>query len=204
MSTVYQFSYDWFSNNIPVWTKLLTPLQGKKLNALEIGTYEGRSATWLLENVLTHKDSKLHCIDHFLDKAPKTKQDTYKTFLKNIIAFKDKVHVHRGLSRDMLTTPHMLKQQFDIIYIDASKHSQNVLEDIMLAYPLLKRGGLLIMDDNTFNREHDASCPAAAILAFRTIFANEIKIIHDGWQLIVQKRHNPGKKRRCYCALYSK
>ncbi|MGH8290016.1 MAG: class I SAM-dependent methyltransferase [Steroidobacteraceae bacterium] len=57
------FSYDWFSWKIPTFQKHLSHLKGKKCSILEIGTHEGRSASWLLENIATHEQSNLVCLD---------------------------------------------------------------------------------------------------------------------------------------------
>src|SRR5688572_18439210 len=54
---------DWFSQHIPVWEAHLAPLREREAHALEIGSYEGRSATWLAWNVLRHYSSSLTCID---------------------------------------------------------------------------------------------------------------------------------------------
>ncbi len=32
---------------------------------VEIGSFEGRSTLWILENLLRHPDSRMHCIDTF-------------------------------------------------------------------------------------------------------------------------------------------
>jgi hypothetical protein len=53
-STAMHFSQDWFSQHIPIWTRLLHEFKGKAgLRVLEIGTFEGRSTCWLLENIVT-------------------------------------------------------------------------------------------------------------------------------------------------------
>ena len=50
----YKFTTDWFTNRIPLWEKILAPLKGKQgIHYLEIGVFEGRSAIWMLENILT-------------------------------------------------------------------------------------------------------------------------------------------------------
>lgn len=50
----YKFTEDWFSGNIPLWTEVLAPFKGKPdIHYLEIGVWEGRSAIWVLENILT-------------------------------------------------------------------------------------------------------------------------------------------------------
>ncbi len=58
-----KFTADWFSSHIPHWERLLRPLAGQPIQALEIGSYEGRSAVWLLQEILTHPESRLTCVD---------------------------------------------------------------------------------------------------------------------------------------------
>jgi len=87
-----RFTEDWFTNNIPTWNKVLGNLRNKPVKFLEIGSFEGRSAVWALENILTHKQSELYCIDHWLYEGDKNK-NVYNTFLKNIEPWKDKVTV---------------------------------------------------------------------------------------------------------------
>lgn len=60
------YTQDWFSANIPRFNIHLAHMRDKEnLNFLEIGSFEGRSTGWLLENVLTHDSSKIICIDTF-------------------------------------------------------------------------------------------------------------------------------------------
>ena len=47
----YEFSSDSFSGSIPVWQRIFAELAPCR-KILEIGSYEGRSAVWLIENVL--------------------------------------------------------------------------------------------------------------------------------------------------------
>jgi hypothetical protein len=43
------YTQDWFASNIPVLERLLGPLKGQPIHALEIGVFEGRSTVWFLE-----------------------------------------------------------------------------------------------------------------------------------------------------------
>lgn len=62
----YRFSSDWMSKCEADWHALLGSLKGQpEVRVLEIGSFEGRSAVWLLENVLTHPTSRLTCVDLF-------------------------------------------------------------------------------------------------------------------------------------------
>ena len=66
MSNQYTFTSDWFLHNQLSWDIHLEEFKNKpNLNFLEIGSYEGRSTIWLLENVLTDPSSKITCIDLF-------------------------------------------------------------------------------------------------------------------------------------------
>ena len=62
----YEFTVDWVTNNVENWTQHLGELRGKAdLRALEIGSYEGRSAIWFLGEILTHPSSRITCVDLF-------------------------------------------------------------------------------------------------------------------------------------------
>jgi len=189
-----KFTEDWFSNNIPTWEKYLSHYKNKPLNFLEIGSFEGRSAIWLLENILKHPKSKLYVVDVWIDTT------IYNRFIKNIEPYKEKVVIMRGLSRDMLR---QLKQPiFDFIYIDANRHSKNVLEDAVLSYPLLKPGAMMIFDDYTNNKEHDINCPKPGIDAFLNMYIQELKVLKTQWQVVVVKRKTHLPRKLCFSEFY--
>jgi hypothetical protein len=65
-STHYRFTTDWVSRNEHLWTAILQELRGRAdIHALEIGSFEGRSALWFLENILTHPAASITCVDIF-------------------------------------------------------------------------------------------------------------------------------------------
>ncbi len=194
------YTEDWFTNNISVWNKVLGKLRNKPLKFIEIGCFEGRSSVWLLENILTHKESKLVCIDHWLHHNDKNK-NVYKTFLSNIEPWKNKVVVMKGYSREVLRD--IKDRDYDFVYIDASKHSRDVLEDAVLGWDLLKKGGLLIFDDYTHNKEHDNNCPRPGIDAFLNIYKEELDILHTKWQVIIKKNNKKSLHRPCYSEKYN-
>lgn len=189
------FSIDWFSNNITKWTKYLSAFKSKPVNFLEIGSFEGKSSLWLLENILTHKQSTLTCIDNFSYK------NTEQKLKNNLKDYKDKITILKGDSNIMLKT--LKNNTYDFIYIDANRHSQNVLEDAILSFMLLKPNGIIIFDDYTNNKEHDNNCPKPGIDAFLNIYANNIKVLHSRWQVILMKREKSLSRKPCYSEFYT-
>ena len=70
------FTADWFSHNERMWRELFDKVgwhsPERELHALEVGSWEGRSACWLLQNILKHENSTLHCIDTWSGSAEHT------------------------------------------------------------------------------------------------------------------------------------
>jgi len=83
----YDFHKDWdyFTYNIPIWDIALSSYKGRPdLSYLEIGVLEGRSAVWMLENVLTHPTSKLTAIDLFVEVNRVSGEDIKQRFISNV------------------------------------------------------------------------------------------------------------------------
>jgi predicted O-methyltransferase YrrM len=188
---MYKFRVDWFSHNIPVWEQLLAPLKGKpELRVLEIGSYQGRSTVWLLENILTDATASIDCVDTFegsVEHTPEQKQGLLELFMHNTRSFGDKVRVHKGRSFDVLHAFEP-KETYDMIYVDGDHTASSVLEDAVLSLPLLKKGGIMIFDDYEWTgMPRMVDRPQIAINAFTAIYADKVRVIHRAYQLAVQK-----------------
>ena len=202
-----KFSMDFFSHIEPKWRELLVPkLAGKRgATFLEIGSAEGRSTAWLLDNVLTHPQARVYCLEDFGKKhACNPGQTLRQAFLKNTRAAKDKVVMLDGSVRDQLKRPDVLATAFDAIYVDSAAlgDAMGVLEAAVLAWPLLKPGGLFLFDDYTDSKEHDASCPKPAIVSFMNAYARDLKALYIGWMVAVQKRRKTLPIKPCRSEFY--
>lgn len=190
----YRFSTDWVTRVMEVWKKLLEPLRDKPgVQYLEIGVFEGRSLIWMLENVLTDATARATVIDVF--------EDSYKdTYLHNIkeSGLSGKVTTLTGFSQVVLRK--LPLESFDVIYVDGSHTKDDVLEDAVLSWRLLKKDGLMIFDDYQrvgfkiqydFNlpQQHDKlASPKPAIDAFVQCFEDRCEVVHNGYQLIIRKK----------------
>jgi len=186
----YTFNADWFSHNIPIWSRVLRDMKGKpNLNYLEVGTFEGRSFFWVLDNILTHPSSVAVGIDTFEKSGG---NDPEAVFRENVrrSGRSSKVKVIKGFSQQKMRD--LKLNSFDLIYIDGDHASKSVLMDAVLAWDLLKDGGILIFDDYKWDYALPAEMrPAFALDVFQTLFRENFRILEKGYQLIVRKTDSP-------------
>lgn len=187
----YIFTEDWFNFNIPTWEIGLQKFKGREgTRALEIGSFQGRSAVWMLENILTHQNSSITCVDTFegsVEHATTQVDKMYDIFMHNVGRFGDKVTVMKGKSHHVLRR-FKAEEMFDIIYIDGDHHTAAVLEDAVLAFRLLKKGGIMIFDDYEWKPEMPIlETPKLGIHAFCNVYADKISLIYKGYQIMIEK-----------------
>jgi hypothetical protein len=194
----YVFTAGWHMLHVRDWENHLKELKGKpNIHALEIGSYEGLSAIWQLENILTDPTSTITCIDIFDVKEIEDRFD------RNIKAtgVANKVKKLKGSSEKMLRGLNL--EQYDYVYIDGSHMPKWVLSDAVLSWDLLKKGGLMIFDDYHFienkpaefrptkinridnylwkRRARKTNSPEPAIGAFLKIFGPYLKVVFKKW-----------------------
>lgn len=225
--TDYKFTKDWFSWAPPVWEQLIPALPSNNRSFLEIGSFEGRSTVWIIENMMNpgdwidcvdtweggeeHSNSEmdgaeerfLHNIDVALGGAEVEERDAIDGFPYPIhtryaspAATEDqrkRVYTYKCTSTRYLGSKLGMcydnKDLFDFIYIDGSHVAKDVLADACMAWPLLKPAGFMVFDDYLWGPPRDVlHRPKAAIDAFCNLFAEEVEIIHVGYQLIVRKK----------------
>ncbi len=192
----YQFSQDWFSINLPLWETALQPLMHKaELRLLEVGSWEGRSACWFLDNLLTHPTARLTCIDTFAGSIehqtmvePEVLQTLEQRFDQNLArtGASQKVRKLVGRSQEILRS--LPLRAFDLVYLDGSHLAKDVLTDGILSWDLVKVGGLLIFDDYDFQfPQNPTQNPKIAIDALLAAFGSAVKILHQGHQVLLEK-----------------
>jgi len=199
----YQFTQDWFHWAPKVWEQLI-PMLPANPKAMEIGSFEGRSMVWIIENMLGEK-GELVCIDTWEggeEHGDQVMSEVEKRFEHNrALAMSKKgwdvldhygpkaVGKVKGTSVDALTSFLLDEYDFDFIYIDGSHTAPDVLTDACMAWPLLKAGGIMVFDDYVWGEARDVlHRPKLAIDAFANIFAERLDIVHLGEQFIVRKK----------------
>ncbi len=171
------------------WPTLLKPYVGvPDLRFLEVGCYEGASTVWLLQHVLTDPTSRIDVVDTFTGQPywSLDHRDFYDRFLANVQPWRDRVNESIGCSADILPT---LRGPYDLVYIDGSHTAPNCLTDAVLAWPLLKPGGLMLFDDYNWDAPFpELQKPKVAVDAFVRVFADQLDGSEQGRQYVVRKK----------------
>lgn len=192
----YKFTKDWFHWAPEVWEQLVPQLPARR-SFLEIGSYEGRSTVWTVENML-EDGGAITCIDtweggeeHVLTGEDMPQAEA--TFGFNVSLARSKfpereVRKAKGTSYEFLSSLATQKAAFDFIYIDGSHIAKDVLTDACMAWPLLKKDGIMVFDDYLWGEPRDAlHRPKLAVDMFVNLFAEEVQTVHMGYQYIVRR-----------------
>ena len=189
----YDFTQDWFSRNLLIWQEYLQEFVGQaNLNVLEIGSWEGRSACWLLEHVLTDPTAEITCIDTFQGSLenqslnPQDLQSLEARFDANMAKTGAANQVKKlvGNSAEILRS--LPLNTYDLIYIDGSHVACDVLIDTVLSWGLLKLNGIMIFDDYDFGFKEYGT--RQGIDAFLKNFAKKIDLVHQSHQVLIRKQ----------------
>lgn len=184
---------DWHGHHVENWTKLFEEMKGKpSLNFLEVGSFEGNSAVWCHQNVLTHPSSTMTCVDLFYPVIPDYEavgikvDHLYERFMENIHPYLGKTIIKQGYSNQMLRELPM--NHYDFVYIDGSHRADDTLEDTIHAFPLLKTGGYMAFDDYGWLRfAGTIKHPKEGIDAFLSVFREKVEVVHKDYQVIIKK-----------------
>lgn len=153
----YTFSSDWFSHNIPGLTSVLNYLKPARI--LEIGSFEGRSTVFFLEEALKYQPNvEIFCIDSWEGGAEHqgiwNMGEVERHFLHNTQLAQakfpqGKIHHARGYSHPKMIEllANGFEGYFDYIYIDGSHEAPDVLLDALLAHRLVRKEGIISFDD---------------------------------------------------------
>ena len=158
-----------------------------KLEILEIGSFEGLSTTYFIDNFLSEPNSKITVVDPFLlysenDHITIMNNIQIRNFFYNISksANPNKVQ-YLGLTSDQFFE--FNKKKYNFIYIDGMHTNEQIKKDIINSWESLLKDGIIWMDD--YLGDHGK---------LKKIFDKTLKslkgeheIIHKGYQIAIKK-----------------
>jgi Methyltransferase domain len=185
-----KFSNDWFKPNIPYWHDVFVNygLYEKDLRSLEIGSWEGMSTLFILSSLPkvmhTSVDTWAGADEH---QGTEVLNVIEKNFDHNTQKYQDKLKKFKGTSFNFFNQLSG-RENFDLIYIDGSHHTDDVIVDAIKSFEQLKVGGIMIFDDYFWVYYKNAiDNPAGAVNAFLTLKHGCYEILAVYNQLILKK-----------------
>lgn len=174
------FQYDFVTKHQENWLNWLAEFKDRPCRFLEIGSFEGKSVIWFFQNIFSHGDCRAVCVDTF------QWQEARPTFEANVAeaGLTNKIEVRQMSSRWL----QMPGDSLDFIYVDGNHTRQRVLTDAILCWRSLKPGGIIIFDDYLLKRGEGGELEVKiACDAFLRVFADDLQIIAQGYQLCVRR-----------------
>ena len=181
-----------FTPNINMWLSFFKKrkLLNKNLKYLEIGSFEGRSSVFILENL---QNAQCFFVDPFesyeeLKRTPGQSNFSkiYNNFLKNIKNFESRTNVYKGTSNSFFNQN---QDKFDLIYVDGSHFGEDVYLDAINSFNALNNKGYIIFDDLFFFLfDTIYENPLGGIFKFLVEYKKQLKITYVSNQLIIQKK----------------
>lgn len=225
-------SVDWFSEMIPAWRRFLLPAldqvssSGERPRMLLLGCHDARSALWLLEEAFkadgrewpTPDASRTIRVPHLTIVEPfdyKRVDMTRPVPSAERARFRDNLapHVHAGQAsvikdRAYPSVLHDLSCSsrpvtYDAITIDARGNARQVLEAMVMAWPMLRRGGgLMIVTNYTYSSERDSRCPRRGIDAFLDAYSDDLRVLATQWHVFIARLARPRRIAVCTSEYY--
>ncbi len=191
---------NWFEGQAHIWSSIIKPViqQQGFCRALEIGSWEGGSACWILSELCCGNDARNHlvCIDHFDLMKTEAGRNRWKLFNENIqsTGFNNRVRILPKFSTPALfqlmsEVVNENQEGFNLVYIDGSHRSDDTLLDAEMAWRIASNGCIFVFDDFEWDQEPEDSIehPKIGILAFLEIHKKEYALLSKGYQIIIQK-----------------
>lgn len=199
------FTTDWFETAArPIWDLLIPALPATRV--LEVGSYEGASACYLIEHLGAKAPLEMHRVDPWEGSASPDSggvemQEVEARFRRNTALLLERsphpitLEVHKDFSDAVLAQLLIQKGRgyFDLVYIDGSHQAPDVLADAVLGFKLLRSKGIMVFDDYLWrgpaeNDSNPALCPKLAIDAFINCNYSKLHIVSAPlYQIFLQK-----------------
>lgn len=183
------FKHDWFTANVPYWLDIFQEqgLRDRPIRALEIGSFEGLSACFTLQQL---PQAHLTCVDTWdgSDELTALAFDSVEqAFDRHVEPWRERVTKRKSPSLRYLANLDAA-EKFDLIYVDGSHHADDVMVDALLAFEHLKVGGVMILDDYLWRYyPRPSEDPARAINSFLRLCEGRLRLIMAYRQVAVVK-----------------
>ena len=177
---------EYFNNNY-------AKIKSDGVKVLEVGTYTGTSLIniiKLIPNSIGFGVDMWCNYDEISLLESVVELGVESSFYKNIRTegLEDRITGIKGDSYNVLFDMMRENKMFDFIYIDGSHLAFDCYLDLILSWKLLSKGGILAIDDYTYNTHKPMTdSPFEGVNHFLKKHQHELRVLHKGYRVFVEK-----------------
>ena len=167
----------WFNKVAAEFKPRLLEYAGQPITYVEIGCWQGASASWVAQNVLTHPDSVGIGIDHYpvnRRQSQASMNQAKQIAVDALQPFKNWSWIHQPSIQALKAMDDSL--MIDVLYIDGRHDADRVLMDFVLAWDHLKVGAGIIFDDYSIGMRKPFPHVPEAIEAIKIAFEGLVEV----------------------------
>ena len=171
-----------FLKKIPKWTSEMINQETERI------LKNSKSCDWLSNLVKATIKSNMIILTYnpHLKLQNKIESSYYKNI--NLEGLTERIKGIKNNSTNQLFKFIEDKIVFDFIYIDGSHLLLDCYTDIVLAWKMLEKGGIMGIDDYTYKKKTILESPFEAINHFLKKYVNEYRLIHKGYRVFIEKK----------------
>jgi hypothetical protein len=191
------------------WDKNILYLQKSSIKILDIGIGNGETMEKFSQVFLEHnkesvyygiKTNKKDFKSETLLDIP-SDDNTKLNDRKNKSLAQDRIFITEETSNleSNLILSNFLQESltFDVIYVNSSYYSKDILLDSLIAFKLLKNNGIMIFNNYLWEKTDDkVYTPKPSIDIILNIYKHEIDVLYLGYQVMIKKREMKEVKKK--------
>jgi predicted O-methyltransferase YrrM len=165
---------------------------------LEIGVYTGTSLIEIIRKIPNSFGLGIDRWENYNEENIDILQNMEKNDIENVFyrnikvaGLEHRIKGIKGRSSDVLIELVIEKMQYDFIYVDGSHKCLDVYLDLFLVWQLLKKGGVMAIDDYMYHvdkiKEMPYEYPYEAVNYFLKSITGKYFIIDKDYRLFIEK-----------------
>jgi predicted O-methyltransferase YrrM/tetratricopeptide (TPR) repeat protein len=162
---------------------------------LEIGTFAGTSLVKIVEMIPGSKGTGVDTWTNYNENENTTlsrieETQVVKSFLKNVMKSGLETRIVGLKQESSIALLNMIKmdEKYDFIYVDGSHKLLDCYTDMVLAWKLLNKGGIMGIDDYLWNNTDVLNSPFEAVNAFLKKYEKELVVLSKEYRVFLEKK----------------